>query len=86
MTFSRLRTRSALVANSGRVGVDAEGGGERVPQLLAAHADLHAALPAVEQAVGGDGGVVVALRLRDLAGDGCPGALEGVHPDERREQ
>ena len=29
---------------------------------------------------------MVALRATDLAGDGPPGALEGVHADGRREQ
>ena len=70
----------------GAVGVQAEGLGEGVPQLLAAHADLHLSAAAGEQAVGGDRGVVVALRLGHLVGHGGAGALEGVHADDRGQQ
>ncbi|MCY1225154.1 hypothetical protein D9M72_373440 [compost metagenome] len=66
--------------------VDSERGSERFPQFFAAHADLDPSLPAVEQSVGSDGGVVVALRLRDLAGNSRPGALECVHADKSGQQ
>ena len=46
----------------------AELGAQPAPQRLVGARDLHAAAGAVEQAVRGDRGVVVALRAADLAG------------------
>ena len=66
--------------------VDGEALAEPAPQSLAAHRDLHRAVAAVEQAVRADRGVVVALCLPDLAGDGPAGALEGMHSHGGREQ
>ncbi|GIU57366.1 hypothetical protein NicSoilC12_31150 [Arthrobacter sp. NicSoilC12] len=67
-------------------GVDPERRGKRFPELFASHADLHPALPAVEQSVGGNGRVLVALGLRHFARNRGPGALEGMDPDQGREQ
>ncbi len=66
--------------------VDAEAGAEPAPQALAAHRDLHGPVPAAEETVRRDRGVVVALRATDLAGHRPAGALEGVHAHEGRQQ
>ena len=86
----RLDERDRLLAVGDPLGVGGESLGSRVereavaqtaPQPLAAHRDLDGSVAAVEQAVGADRGVVVALGDADLAGDGPARALEGVHPD-----
>ncbi len=69
-----------------RLGVQAELLAQPAPQALVAAGHLDGAVRAVEQPVGRDRGVVVALRLRDLAGHGPARALEGVHPDDRGQQ
>lgn len=56
------------------------------PQRLAAACDLDVAVGAVEEPVGGQGRVVVALRVPDVAGDRVGRALERVRADDRGEQ
>jgi hypothetical protein len=68
------------------VGVEVELRAELSPQRLGAAGELDAAPLAVEQAVGRDRRVVVALGAADLAGDGPRRPLEGVHADDRGQQ
>ena len=71
---------------AGSGGVEVEAGTEPPPQPFAADRDLDEAVGAVEQPVGGDRGVVVALGAADLAGDRPAGRLEAVHPDDGGQQ
>ncbi len=86
MRRSRFATRSRLVARPGVAGSMPNAVGELDPQPLAADRRSGPCRPAAEQAVRRDRRVVVALRAADLAGDGVSRALEGVHPDDGREQ
>ena len=84
MSRSRLADALPVGRQAGRGRVEVEAGAEPPPEPFAAHRDLDEAVGAVEQAVGRDRGVVVALGAADLAGDGPAGRLEAVHPDRRR--
>ena len=86
ITSSRCSTRSPLVAMPGRLGVEAELRAQPPPQRLVGAGHLDAAAGAVEQAVRGDRGVVVALRAADLARHRPRRPLEGVHADDRGQQ
>ncbi len=69
-----------------RVGFEAEREAEPLPQRLGPDGYLDGAVTAAEQTVRRDGRVVVALRSPHLPGDRPPGALEGVHPGDGRQQ
>ena len=77
----------AVGGEAGGVGVQPELGAQPPPQPLAAAGQLHAAAAgAVEQAVGGDGGVVVALPAGHLPAHGVRRPLVGVHADDGGQQ